>query len=418
VSTTEFVHPVPFDDARNFLRTLATTFLDNPYGEKFEKYSQRWMRNWDNYRIWGHRDRGRYVATLATELRTITVPGPGDTTRDLPADALTAVTVAGTHRRRGLLSSMLGASLTAAKDRGDAVSILVAAEWTIYGRFGYAPATDGVKYTFHPRRPQAALPPPPPGSVRPVEADELKDIAPAVFDAARRRRAGHVDRPHPWWDRRLGLDGYDPLGDRPTWYLHEGADGPDGILAWIGTRDFGLVGPLGAIRVEEFAAATDVAYRDLWAYLSGIDVVDEIVLDERPVDEPVRWLLPDARSLVPTETYDYVWLRLLDVPAALSARSYAVPGRIVLDIVDEDFGGFAAGRFLLEAGVEDAICAPTIEPADLRVSQRALASAYLGGHRLRQRAISGEVAELRPGALERADLMFSTALAPWNQTGF
>jgi predicted acetyltransferase len=418
VSTPEFVHPVPRDDARNFLRTLATTFLENPYEEQFEKYAQRWLRNWDNYRVWGYRDAGRYVATLGTEPRMLTVPGPRGSTRDLVADALTAVTVSATHRRRGFLSTMLGASLEAAKQRGDAVSILIAAEWPIYGRFGYSPAADGVTYAYHPRRPHAALPPPPAGSVRAVEPDELGDVAPRVFEQARRLRAGQVDRPHPWWDRRLGLDGYEPLGKRATWYVHEGPDGIDGLLAWTATRGFGLVGPLGAIRVEEFAATNDAAYRDLWAYLSGIDVVDEIVLDSRPVDEPIRWLLPDARSIMPQESFDYLWLRLLDVPAALSARAYAVPGRVVLDVVDDDLGGYARGRYVLEAGDDDAKCTPTDEPAELRVSQRALASAYLGGFRLRHRTLVGEVTELVDGALDRADVMFATALAPWCQTGF
>jgi predicted acetyltransferase len=298
------------------------------------------------------------------------------------------------------------------------VSILVAAEWPIYGRFGYAPAADGARYCYHPRRPNATLPPPPAGSVYRVEAKDIGEIAPAVFDAARRLRPGHVDRHAPWWDRRLGLDGYRPRdGRQPTWYVHEGPDGPDGLLAWSGTRDFDL-NEQGAIKVEEFAAANDTAYRDLWAYLGGLDLVSEIELDDRPVDEPIRWVLPDARALVQGELYDMLWVRLLDLPAALSARSYAVPGRVVLDVVDEDYGGFAAGRYVLEADETDAKCTPTSEPAELRVRQRALASAYVGGFRLRSRAFSGEVEELVPGALDRADVMFSTPAAPWCQTGF
>ena len=415
----EFVHPVPVEDVRDWMSTLVATFLDNPYDEKFEKWVARWERKWNPGRTWGQRDRGRYVATLATEERVLTVPGADGGTRDLTVDALTGVTVAGTHRRRGFLSAMLGASLTAARERGDAVSILVAAEWPIYGRFGYALGADGASYTYHPRRPNAALPPPPPGSVYRVEPDELRDIAPRVFDAARRRRAGHVDRHHPWWDRRLALDGYQSLEDkRPTWYVHEGPDGPDGLLAWSPARDFELTGELGAITVNEFAAANDTAYRDLWAYLGGIDVVEEIRLDDRPVDEPVRWLLGDARALTLKHRFDFLWVRLLDVPAALSARAYSAPGRLVLDVVDEDFGGFAAGRFVLEATETDAKCSPTSEPAELRVTQRALASAYLGGFALRARVGAGEVEELNAGALSRADAMFRTPLAPWCQTGF
>ena len=123
----ELLHPVPIEHARDWLDTLAATFLDNPYDDKFGRWVARVERTWNAERTWGYRDRGRYVATLATLERTLTVPATDGTTRDLTVDALTGVTVAGTHRRRGFLSTMLGASLTAARDRGDALSILVAA---------------------------------------------------------------------------------------------------------------------------------------------------------------------------------------------------------------------------------------------------------------------------------------------------
>lgn len=414
----ELVNPVPADEARAWVAALATTLLGTPYDDDFPRRVERWARGWIPERTWGYRDRGRWVATLATEPRTVTVPGPGATTCDLAADALTGVTVAATHRRRGLLTTMIGQSLRAAKERGDALSMLIAAEWPIYGRFGYAPAVVDATYTYHPRRLHASLPAPPAGSVRQVEPDELGAAAPAIFDAARRSRPGQVDRRGSWWDRRLGRNGYQPVGERPHWIVHEGPDGPDGLLAWKVTRDFALTGELGAIQVEDFVAAGDTAYRDLWGYLSGIDVVDEIVLDDRPLDEPIRWLLRDGRALTMKHAFDYLWVRLLDVPAALSARAYAVPGRLVLDVVDEAPDAYASGRFALEATDAGALCEPTSEPAELRVSQRALASCYLGGHRLRQRAVAGDVEELEKGALERADVMFSVPLAPWNQTGF
>ena len=418
MSGPELVNPVPVDEARPWLAALATTLLGTPYDDDFPRRVERWARDWLPDRVWGYRDGGRWVATLATEPRTLTVPGPGTGTADLEADALTGVTVAATHRRRGLLTDMIGRSLRAAKDRGDALSMLIAAEWPIYGRFGYAPAVTDCEWTYHPRRPHASLPAPPAGSVRQVEADELVSAAPAIFDSARRLRPGQVDRRGPWWDRVLGADGYEPIGKRPNWMLHEGPDGPDGLLAWKVTRDFNFSGEMGVVEVEDFVAANDLAYRDLWSYLSGIDVVGEIRLDDRSVDEPIQWLLRDGRALQRTSTFDHLWVRLLDVPAALSARHYAVPGQVVLDVVDEDLGGYGAGRVLLEADHTGARCTPTDEPAELRLRQRALAAAYLGGYRLRWLARAGEVEEIAPGALDRADVMFSVPLAPWNQTGF
>jgi predicted acetyltransferase len=188
------------------------------------------------------------------------------------------------------------------------------------------------------------------------------------------------------------------------------------LLAWHVTRDFELTGEMGAVTVPHFVAATEDAYRELWGYLAGIDVVDEIHLDDRPVDEPIRWQLPDARALDYKHTFDFLWLRLLDVPAALSARTYAVPGRLVLEVVDTDLGGYGAGRFVLDADETGAVCEATDSEPDLRINQRALASAFLGGYRMHQ--MGHLIEELTPGALHCADLMFSTPLPPWNQTGF
>lgn len=418
MSDPELVHPIPLDDAEPWLRAFFRTLLLETTGESYTGRIANGIRDWDLQRRWGFRDGGQWVATLATEERRLSVPGAGIATNELVVDALTAVTVAATHRRRGLLTRMITESLTAAKARGDAVSILIAAEWPIYGRFGYATAVDDASYTYFPRRPHATLPSPPADSVRAAEPDEMATLADAIFDAARKVRAGQIDRPTWWWDRSFGRDGHVTVGPPPNWIVHEGPDGPDGMLAWRVTRDFELDGRLGAIDVTNFAAANDAAYRDLWAYLGGIDVIEEIALTYRPVDEPARFLIRDGRALQDTWRGDFLWVRLLDVPTALAARGYATPGRLVLDVVDDDLGGFAAGRVRLEADGGGARCTPTDEPADLRISHRLLGSIYLGGHRLRQLAPSGGVEELTAGALDRADVMFSTPLPPYCQTFF
>jgi predicted acetyltransferase len=269
---------------------------------------------------------------------------------------------------------------------------------------------------YHSRRPAAGLPAPKAGSVRQVEPAELVHLAPEIFDRARRLRAGQMDRPGQWWARALNV-GFEPVGKQAHWILHEGGEGPDGLLGWKVTRDFEITGEMGSIEVPVFVTATEEAYLDLWGYLAGIDVVGEIHLDDRPVDEPIRLHLKDGRALAHKHSYDFLWARLLDVPAALAARSYAVPGRLVLDVVDTDLGEYGAGRFTLEAGDGGgATCASTDAEPDLRINQRALAAAYFGGYRLHQ--LAHLVEELTPGALTRADLMFSTPLPPWNQTGF
>jgi predicted acetyltransferase len=421
VTDIEVVSPVPVDEIRPWLSTLATTFLENTEGDEFDSYVEGRRRSWDTLRTWGARADGRWVATLGTEPRSITVPSRGNTRRELAVDALTAVTVNATHRRRGMLTQMLTESLHAAKLRGDPFSILIAAEWPIYGRFGYSPTSQLANYTVTPRGGQNLLDPTDSGSVRQVDPADLTTVATDVFDRARAFRAGQVDRLGDWWPRRLGLDGYRAVhsGKAPNYYLHEGADGPDGLLSWMATRDFDITGDMGAIEVRDLIAASETAYHNLWAYLTSIDVVSEIALRHRPVDEQIRWQLRDGRALRLTYAGDDLWLRLLDVPTSLAARSYAVAGRVVFDVVDEDIGGYATGRYLLEADDSgNAECVPTTEGANLRISQRTLASIYLGGFSLRQLALTGGTAELTAGAQERVDTMFATPLQPWNATGF
>ncbi len=414
----ELIHPVPSDDMEGWSRQLSLTLMGDVHGEEFPAHVARRRAMLSPERMWGARERGHWVGTLATFARTITVPGPAGTTVELMADALTGVSVGATHRRRGLLRTMITESLQAAVDRGDALSMLLAAEWPIYGRFGYAPAVDGASYTFRPRR-SGGVAGADARSVRPVDRVEAATLAPGIFERARRLRAGQVQRLPQWWDWFIGVDGAPPVASaRTSWFVHEGPDGPDGMLSWRATRDFDLVGPLAAIKVTDLFAGSEAAYRDLWGYLAGMDVVDEISLEDRALDEQVRFLLPDARALETRTVFDDVWLRLLDVPAALSARTYGVDGSLVLDVVDTAGPGYAAGRYELGSDAAGSRCARTTAAPDLRLDQRDLASIYLGGHRLREVAVAGRVEELTPGALDRATAMFSTALLPVNQTGF
>jgi predicted acetyltransferase len=398
---------------------MRTTFLELAYGPEFEAGLAARAHTWEPDRRWGARAGGRWVATLATLERTLTVPGPGYPLATIPADALTQVTVLATHRRQGLLTAMLSDSLRAAKDRGDAVSVLMAAEATIYGRFGYAPAELTVASRLRTRR--AGSTPPPAtdgGTLRQVDTEEFGQLAPPIFHAAMGLRAGNINRPSKWWDRMVGLNGLSLDGPRPHYIVREGPTGPDGFVAWRPKRDHNSPDDDGAIIVDDMVAASPGAYQALWNYLATMDLVDEVTLEQRPIDEPIRWLLPDPRTLH-VRANDGIWLRILDLPAALSARRYACTDSLVLDVVDVDTGGYAQGRFALDGGPTHAHCEPAPgRSADLTVSQRALASAYLGGFTLRQQLLGGGIVEHTPGTLDRLDAMLATALAPWCYTDF
>lgn len=415
-SEPEIVHPVGPEAVPDWARAMATTFLRDPRDADADGWIEGLTRSWEPARAWGARVADRWVATLRTEPRMLTVPGAGDACPELPVDAVTNVTVAATHRRRGLMREMLTGSLQAARERGDAASVLIAAQWQIYGRFGYAPATLSADYLLDRRRPGAVCPGDP-SRLRQVDRDEFRRLAPAVFHHARRGRAGQMDRAGSWWSRALGGDGYPGRPGLPhNWLVHEGDGGPDGLLAWTAHGESNLDSPLQALDVWLLASAGDAAYRNLWAYLTSVDLLDAVRLTNRPPHEPARWLLDDARTLSVTRLVDLLWLRLLDVPAALAARRYACGGEVVLDVHDDE-AGFTGGRYRLAAKPGGASCERTDATADLTIAQRALASIYLGGFRLAELP-PGSATELTPGALALVDLMFSTPLPPWNATWF
>lgn len=414
----DLVNPVPVEEVGPWTRAMATTFLDDPRDPSIQVGVDRLSRRWDPQRAWGFRDRGRWVATLRTEPRRLSVPGRPGSMAELAVDALTNVTVAATHRRRGLMSRMLEDSLRSARERGDALSVLIAAEWPIYGRFGYAPATLTADYKLCRGRPGAHCP----GrleSLRQIELPELAEVAPPLFELVRRRWAGQINRDADWWQRALGLDGMAPQTPvAPNWLVHESDAGIDGLVGWSASGSPSLVAPTHQVDVQSLVTTSPEAYRDLWAYLTGIDGVDELRLALRPVEEPVRWLLENPRTLVETKRVDFLWLRILDVCAALSGRRYPVSGELVLEISDSGTHGFAAGRYRLVSEPEGAVCEPTDADPDVRLEQRALASAYLGGFRLAELHEVGMVRELRPGGLARADVMLSWSVVPWNATWF
>lgn len=375
-------------------------------------------QEWDRGRSWGAVSDGRFVGSLRTLAHQLSVPGWGGTTREVTVDALTNVAVSATHRRRGLLRRMLSASLAAATERGDAMSILIAAEWPIYGRFGYAPASQWAQFTLDSRRAGARLLRPPTGVLRATDSAESASVLGPVFDRARLDRAGQIDRDQRWWKRALDPTLRFPGEKGANVVLHEGDDGVDGFVQWHPTKDFEFEHG-GEIEVDGLFAADQNAYSALWGYLLSMDVVDRVKAYGRALDEPLPHLLADGRAVQISGLMDAVWVRLLDVPAALAARRYRVDGSLNLEVVDGDLGGDVSGRYRLDGGPGGASCRrdKTAEP-DLRLSQRALAAVYLGGPSVRAQHSADLVDEVRPGAIARADAMFGTDLLPWSATGF
>ncbi|MDP9387451.1 MAG: GNAT family N-acetyltransferase, partial [Actinomycetota bacterium] len=304
---------------------------------------------------------GRIVATAAAPPLELTLPGLTTTT----VAALTYVGVLPTHRRRGLLRLMMGRLLEDARARGEAVALLLASESAIYGRFGYGLASSHVAVEIE-RRHGALLVPEGRGRVELVDAGTAAKVLPAVHDQARRRQPGDLGRSAEWWEGALRDPEPRREGASPRFYaVHESAEGEaDGYASYrVKSRwEHGM--PCGRVLVQEVVALSPGADAALWRFLLSIDLTEVVEAESRPVEDPLRWMLADPRRLRVTMASDFLWARLLDVGAALAARRYAVPGRLVLD-VDGGFGAPGGRRYALEGGPDGAGCRPTDDDADL-----------------------------------------------------
>jgi predicted acetyltransferase len=343
-------------------------------------------------------DEGRIVATTGAFTRSVTVPGAV-----VPCAAVTAVAVVPTHRRRGLLTSMMRRQLDDLHARGDAVAILWASEGTIYARYGYGIAARVARLLA--RRPAAALASAPVGDgpLRAGPAGEHVEAMRAVHERVRVDRPGMLDRPGPWWGDRLN----DPESNRGGAQPLQAVTVDDGYALYAVRPDWGDDGPAGEVVIRELAAATPAARARLWAYLLDQDLTQTISWRHAPADEPLWLMLTDPRA-ARTTVVDGLWLRLVDVAAALSARTYAGDPDVVIEVVD-DFCPWNAGRYRLAGGT----CSRVESAPDLALDVTALAAAYLGGTTLLALAQAGQVRELTAGALARASAAFRGAVEPW-----
>ncbi|MEV8536513.1 GNAT family N-acetyltransferase [Streptomyces sp. NPDC051211] len=355
-------------------------------------------------------DGGDCVGSAAAFSFRLSVPGGSL----VPAAGVTMVGVAPTHRRRGILKSLMRRQLDDIRAGGEPLAVLTASEPEIYGRFGYGVGTHSLSLDIDTTRVRLSVPP---GTdavrLRLADAEKALPECERVYAALTARRAGMPAR-QPGWERQGVLD---PPGGRGggsplKCVLAEGADGEVvGYARYHVKPDWDLDGSAGSVEVRDLDALDPAAYAALWRYVFEIDLTWRVRVHKRPVDDPLLHLVSDVRRSRP-RTRDSLHLRLVDLPAALTARTYGSPVDAVFEVADA-FCPWNEGRWRLTGDAEGAVCVRTEEPADLALSVRELGSAYLGGVTLSALAGAGRVTELRPGALARASRAFRGELAPW-----
>lgn len=346
-------------------------------------------------------DGGKVVGSAGALSLELTVPGPAT----IPAAGVTYVGVLATHRRQGILTALMAQVTDDARRRGESLAALLASESTIYGRFGFGAAIMAAAVEIE--RPYAQLrrPVDVAGRVRLLEPEELADALPAIWDDYRRRRPGEVSRSSGWWSRRLVDDALFRRGGGPR-FAAVWEDG-GGYLTYRVQDNWDDGFPRHTLTVEDLVATTPEVRAGLWQYCFGVDLVGVVRAHAQPLDDPLRWGLVDPRRLRTTLVSDVLWVSVLDVEDALSARTYTSEQPLVIDVAGE-------GRYRLAAGE----CRRTDDLADLGVGAPDLGAVYLGGVSFATLARAGLVAELVPGAVRRADALFATAPGPSSGTGF
>lgn len=352
-------------------------------------------------------DGSALVATAALLPFELTVPG-----NQLPAAGVSLVSVLPTHRRRGILRAMMRVLSDDARRRGEPLALLYASEASIYTRFGYGLASFDGRIDCERDRAILREGPPPMGQTRLVTPEQAAATLAPIYDRVRVGRPGMLTRTPAWWvHHRLYDNPADRRGAGPlrcaVW--EHGAEAAYALYRVNPAWEEGT--PASTLEVLETVATSSVGHREIWRFLFGVDLIKTIKAWLLPADHPLPLLVAEPRRLKFTLS-DALWLQLVDLPAALAARTYAAADTVVFEVRDS-FCSWNAGAWRLVAGHHGATIEKTSHPADLRLDVERLASTYLGGISFKRLSEAGFVDELTPGAIGRADTLFRTDQEPW-----
>ena len=402
--------PTP-DEMIAFFRPLADAF-----GKAFLDAEIEYERELVEFdRSIGAFDGETRVGTASAQTFRLTVPGG-----EVGASGFTSVGVRPDHRRQGILRRLMDWLIEDAQARAEPVAVLNASEAAIYQRFGFGQASTATSFSFASSRAMFRDPIAPNDRVRirMVDGVEATRAFAQVYDQIRGDIPGALNRSEPRWRLlHVGDTEWMRRGQGIKFLaLLEVSGKPRGYAIYRINSAWDPTGPNSTMTVLEVLGADPVVEQTLWQWLFSIDLVQTVAGWRGPNPHPLQhWLLEPRRMGLTVS--DNLWLRILDLPAALAARTYTGEGRLVLDVTDAMIDSNAGRWELAVDGGHATVTRSTAEP-HLSLDIATLAAAYLGAFRFGDRAVAGRVQAVQPGALRTADVLFTRSRAPWCATPF
>ena len=384
-------------------------------GSVTDEVNEGWASIMDPERAIGaFSDAGELVGLTRDFDTELAVPGGAD----VSAAGVTAVGVLSYHRRRGHLTRLMDAQLRGLVERGTDVALLVAAEWPIYGRFGYGPAIDACGFHIDARSIRFLTERS--GTIEEVTPEGLRPELERVHELRRRRTPGSISRAPVVWDAVAGIKGWPgqphDKGPQRGALWRDAAGDVQGAVAYKVVDHWDRNRPAGKAEVRMLVGSTPEAERELWRHVCEIDWIATVTAENRGVDDPLPLMLFDGRAVARVDWFDCIWARLLDLPSALGACRSPRADRVVAEVADAQ--RFTNGRWSIELGPDGSEVKPSDETADVALSVLALSAAFLGGRSVRRLHESGWVDEASTGGVDRLDALLSTPTAPWSPTTY
>ena len=364
--------------------------------------TERFVERMDTDRVHAAWEGDGIVAGAGAFTFRMSVPGGA-----IPTAGITIVGVLPTHRRRGVLTALMREQLEDCKARGELAAYLWASEGTIYPRFGYGLAALLGDMNLARERTAFTQPFEARGTVRLVNVEEAARAFPPLYEQMFAQRPGMFSRSSSWWEgRRLIPPPWEQNARRHLALLELDGE-PAGYAIYTVNQEWAHGSSAGKVTVVEAVAATPEATRELWRWLLDFDWTSRFEAAHLPLDHPLFLLLAEPRRMQ-FEVGDGTWVRLIDVEAALAARSYEADTQVVIELTDA-FLPDNAGRWRLRSrGAER-----TNAAAELVLDVSGLGSVYLGGFSFADLVRGMRATELVPGAVARADALFATSVQPW-----